>query len=163
MPSNVGGTKVDVFRQSVTLTNAQFKALPTTPFLIVPAGGAGTVIRWVGAWLTFNNAAGVYDNPSENAYLQLVHLTPSFPTEASGLIFMSPVMVSASVWTAPVPPFAGFNETEGYLQVQPTGSAADIRNVGLGIADIYNGNPDYTGGNAANSMDVTVLYTIIDV
>lgn len=155
-----GGVEVAVLSHSVTLTNAQFKALPTTPIEIIPAPGAGKVIRWLGAWLYLDASAGGYSFDI-GSFIQLVYLTSPFVTEASGLITPAAANVAA-VYSAPVPAFGTFNSGEGYLQTALQGSN-DIQNTGLGIADIYNGVNDYTLGNPANFMLVTVLYTVVDV
>lgn len=154
-------TEVVVLSQTVTLTDAQIKALPTTPVEIIPALGQGKRILWLGGDVVLDTSAGAYDPPDAGAFWQLCYLTSPFQQEASGLISVG-AMADPGVFEAPVPPLGSYNAAEGYLAGGLTGADA-IDNVGLGIADMYNGVPNYTGGNAANTLKVTVLYTIIDV
>ena len=152
---------VVVLRKTVTLTDAQIKALPTTPFEIIAAQGAGKIIRWLGAWIVLNNSAGGYVAIGL-PILQLCYLVSPSVIEASGFVDVLGTLPVAGIHSAPIPPLSSFNDAESYLSWGPTDTGDLIVNAGLGIGDIYNGLADYTGGNAANTLKVTVLYTIVD-
>lgn len=153
------GNVQTVYAESVTLTDAQIKALPTTPVEIVPAQGAGTLIAPLWGRVRLNTAAGGYTIVG-NPLWQLVHMASPFPIEASG--FVNALSANtAGILSAPIPDLSSFNAEEEYLSWGLSGDEDARENVGLGIADVYNGLSDYTGGNAANTMKVTVLYTVI--
>ena len=162
MPSSITGGSVVVSTQSVTLNNAEFKALPSTPIEIIPAPGTGKIIRWLGAWMVLNNEAGIYNPIDSGAILQLVYMTAPFPIEASSFVPIAAAAAVQGVHSAPIPPLAGFNQSEGYLTWAPTDTGTLIQNAALGIADIYNGVDDYTGGDDANTLQVNAIYTIVD-
>ena len=155
-------SEVTVLLQTVVLSDAQIRALPTTPFTIVPAPGVGKKVVPITADITLDNQAGAYDATSSGErFWQLVYVTAPNPTETSGLFSVNALTV-AGVWAGSIPALGTFNANEGYLQAALTG-AENIENTALAIGDVYNGVDDYTGGNAANSLKVSVLYAIIDI
>ena len=152
-------TEQTVFSVTVPLTNAQIKALPTTPVVLVSAPGPGKKIVPITIDVSLDNQAGAYDGSSSGErFWQLVYMTSPNPSEASGLFGLNALAV-AGTWAGSIPPLATFNGTEGYLMGTLTG-AESIENTALAIADIYNGVDDYTGGNDANTGSVTLLYTV---
>lgn len=162
-PAGGGGHRQTVLQQKVvTLNDAEFRALPSTPFEIVPAQGPGTIIRWLGAWIVLDNSAGAYNGPSKSgAYLQVVHLASPFPIETSGFIWLDAPMQQAGIWSGTFPPFGGYNSSDGYLYHQPSNIGTAIQNVGLAIADVYNGQANYVGGDPSNTLQVSMLYAIV--
>lgn len=152
---------ISVFSRTTELTNDQIKALPTTAVELVPAPGAGNMIKIYGAVAVLDTTAGGY-------------------TEADA----SWAIVTADAYeylSCPVPVGDTFNGTGvfGYHFPAPnillgTGNFLDspiglrqnnaaLDNKAVAIADDWNGVSNYTGGNAANTLKVTVLYSIIDV
>ena len=163
--------EVTVLSQAVVLTDEQIKELPTTPVEIVPAPGAGKIIlplygvarlQWVSD----------YDNIHEAAQLRFVVGTAGdalFPfrqdnaSDVSGLlagggpdgsIGWSPTRFSGKVPVAPGP-VLGSGTAQFY--------DSDLVNFPLVFQADNGASGNFTGGNADNSLKVTVLYTIIDV
>ena len=63
---------VAVKKASVTLTDAQIKALPTTPINILPAPGAGMLHMLHGALFVADFSAGAYTNIASSPFLAVV-------------------------------------------------------------------------------------------
>jgi len=140
------------------LTNAQIIALPTTGVDIVPAAGAGKLIQWLTCGYVLDTQAGGYggDVPGTSWSLQLGG------NLVSGLVLPSLV---PGLFYGRVPPeayeaaaFPDIIIAYGSLEF------SEMVNQPLQIQDFYSpGGGNYTLGNAANTLKITTLYTIIDV
>lgn len=150
-----------VYRGVADLTDAQIKTLPTSPVTIVPAPGEGQMVLPIGGFVWLDNQEGVYVLDGDPIW-QLVYVSSPFPKEASGFIDPTGAFLAPGLYSAPIPSLSSYNAVEGYLSWGLTGDANERVNTALAIADVYNGVPNYTGGNVANSLRVTVVYTVID-
>lgn len=61
------------------------------------------------------------------------------------------------------PVHADYDDTNSVVVTGLNRSVAEIENKALQIADVFNGVADYGGGNAANTLKVTVWYAVVDV
>lgn len=152
---------VTVLSATATLTNDEILHLPTTRILVVDAPGSGKMLVPIYGQVVLHDNAGAYTFPLGAVWQLLYGATGN--AEITGLIDLPPTSEGAGE-TCAFPPFAavGSGLTDGYL-VTSLKPIEARENQGLYIGDNLNGVSDYTGGNAANSMDVTVLYAIIDV
>lgn len=168
MPSAVSGpaTEVVVFSQSVELTDAQIKALPTTSVAIVPSPGPGKALVFMRGFVELT-LAEVYTNVNAVAVMTVG------PDGQGGSNFI-PVGdgnfldLGAGTWVGFLTPKAA----PGYPIAEQIGESvgSSITNwedkaIWIGALNPYPTNADgnFTGGDAANILKVTVLYTIIDV
>lgn len=161
-----------ILRATASLTNAQILALPTTPVTIIAAPSAGTYITFLGGSLVIDTTGAAYTNidatyaacavyylgdftqwiaagPVDDATYSLTRFTQGFGTGAHLLWNLAVYQDTPSdgnagiYWTLPgLIPEATFNGTA------------------VAIAMDNNGSGNLTGGNAANSMTVTLYYVV---
>lgn len=151
----------------VTLTDAQIKALPTTPFDLLPAPGAGKIIQFLGAVLNWDFAAGQYTNRNADCVL-LAALNGWAGTAASNFSNLEEFNVGGRVSLMQFLSAFNFNQSSGpwtnyahWTDNTSNPSSAYI-NTPLQLMVDNAGSGNFTGGNAANSLKVTVTYQIID-
>ena len=143
----VNGASVQtVYSQTATLTDDQIKALPTTQVEIVAAPGAGKIIIPLfggSAVLTGAN----YTNKSSDALLSVSMAGFVFYSyEIASLVdFGEDAFLPFIVATANLP------ETTALMANEPL------------MITVDNTLGNFTGGDPANTLKVTVLYTVIDV
>lgn len=170
-PIEGGATEQTVLSRTVTLTNTQIKALPTTAVVIVPAtevlnytGVPTSLAVPVHAYAVLDNSAAGYTNVQDPADLRLVIGSDNSATWADahdGTLGYAKANVFTSLPTPDVyiygfAPFVGVSLSNQALQDAIYDNAIAIAaNNGVG------GN--FTGGNAANTMKVVVLYTSVDL
>lgn len=143
---------VPVLSVTVELTDAQIKALPTTPVSVLAAPDADQVIVLVGGMMRLNRSGGDYGNNAASS-LQLFQSASLF--EASCKV----------VWSS-------LRFANRFAQILPALTELDSNTVpevvalqlgeGLVVAS-DNSLGNYDGGNAANYLRITVLYMLLDV
>lgn len=135
---------IGVYRKTIELNDAQIKALPTTGIQIVAAPGVGKFIKIIGGVLRIVTTAP-YDNITAD---ETISIRPG-----GGHVFtvQNNVLTEADA-------ISDFLSTE----TSTTNFTSSIENEPLRIfAENTDGN--YTGGNAANTLTVTVIYAVCDV
>jgi hypothetical protein len=149
---------VAVLSRTVTLTNAQIKALPTTWPELVPALGAGKAISFISAIAWLDAMAGAYTNVDASATLQvcIASVGSTVPDSVPDLLgddsdvyamdFVPTLFVSGGLVTS-----------NSYY------SRSTVDNVPVQLVGSNASNGDFTGGNPANTLKVTVLYSVIDL
>lgn len=142
---DVGGGGSSYLVASVTLTDAQIKALPTTPVQIMAAPGANKVINVINIFNYLDATAGAYGN--------ITNAEPSTYYDGTGGNIS----------------FGGDLDMENPVKsfvIQPLPGILDITEDAINKGVMYyleNGASNYTGGNAANTLKVTVYYTVVDL
>ena len=143
---------------TVTLTDAQIKALPTTPIQILASPGAGKI-----AWLLFSiasstlvasytnvHAAGVM-NFSVGADIAYI------PNDAGeSLTRLSDLLASSKTQIAF--PYLEISPNWGPIQTLPDQSSADEA---IFVEIDNGGSGNLTGGNAANTLKTMVFYVVV--
>lgn len=178
LPIGNGGTGLTtgpaIFVASLQLTDAQIKALPTTPVNIVAAPGANLRYKLHGYTLRSNTSAGAYTNL--NATYVDVHIqlstyyagygpvddstvTPAL-TNVTSILGAAGQVSYDGIISMSSTPVAG---SRGYVQSDGIPGTAVIVNQPIAIAIENNGSGNLTGGNAANSLKVFVYYSIEDM
>jgi hypothetical protein len=157
-----------IFFASKTLTDAQIKALPTTPIVLVPPT---EVINYTGlptklqlplfGFSIVTNLTGAYTNvdAAVNWFINLGS-DNSF-TFSTGLQGNGVAGFGGVAWYAP-------SQLTGSAANDPTRASANnldssLLDNAIVLAVNNQGDGNFTGGDPANALHVTVFYTIIDV
>jgi len=157
--AEVTGTGVCMYKEVTTLTDAQIKALPTTAITIVPLT-AGKVIVPLAVLLQVNHTAAAYTNISAGIGNYINARIGSWP---------SPRALNDELLT-PAGKRTVFIPIPLHLDATPPTSVS-LKGITLpesGLAgtnltlNCVNALGNFTGGNAANSMTVTVYYQLLD-
>jgi len=134
---------------TVTLTDAQIKALPSGNVEIIAAPGTGKYL-YVNQVAFALNIVGAYTNVTINIPPQLWYKTSEVGIVDSTLddfAFTTPDKYGTLLNTYP----------QGYF------ASADIENRAIELNISNTGAGNFTGGNAANTLKVTVYYVVVDL
>jgi len=158
-----------VFTKTVELSDSDIKALPTAPFEILPAPGDGLAINVLQVFTDPNFTAAGYTNISGNN----TYLTPVYgdDIEIFGYLgnanggnqqltnnFLNQINLRTRTIFQVLPNTNGF---AGGGIAQNTRNGLNNQPVKLMFYNDSNGN--LTGGNASNTLKVTVIYTITEI
>lgn len=151
---------------AVSLTNAQVKALPTTPFILVASPGVNKRVVLLHADVVASFAAAAYTNINAAAYANITqggNLASSYLANDAGptpaLTHFSDVFGAAAIQLVTFLPWQ--DTSEAASQWGLLASVANVTSAQNLVLEINNsGSGDLTGGNAANTMTVTVTYYI---
>jgi hypothetical protein len=157
-----GTAQIDHLVQSATVTlgHADILALPTIPFEVVPAPvGDNQVILPLYVLMVIAIKTAGYTNVAANADLAfqngLNNLT--IVSQASGVQTVSDLLgQDGRTWFLAVPPRGSDTtvpETEGLL--------SGAYNTALTLESFNGANGDFTGGDAADAIIVSVLYAVL--
>lgn len=158
-----------IYQATVTLTNAQIKALPTTGIVLVAAPGSGKVIQPLLVTLFAKTTDGAYTGIDANASLSVVAgaLFPMTYVPNDVLITtgsatrLSDLLGGANNRRTHLFPFSDTEGVDLWGQVASVVASADGVNAAL---HIYIDNAlDLGGGHANNTLTAIVDYKIVDV
>ena len=171
-PIEGGATEQTVLSRTVTLTDAQIKALPSGPVILVAAtetlGYSGTPSQLViplACLVVLDNSAGAYTNVNIPARLVLTigsDWSSDYATATNSYDdqdMATPLTVAGDAWLAGFVAFEAKNR--GTILGGDLSGAIEDNAVGIALTNGALGA--LTGGNAANTMKVTVLYTVVDL
>lgn len=153
----IDGTVKGIQSATVTLNDSQIKALNSSYAVIVPEQGVGKVINFIGGYINLR-AVVSYDNISSDAVMILQY--GNFENDCSCLVpfngasFFSNITPLTKETTNPNYPTSNLN-----LRI----TSGNIENEALKLVLDNFPNGPITGGNAANSLEITVFYTISNI
>jgi hypothetical protein len=150
---------------TVTLTDAQVKALPTTPVEIVPAPGSGRAILYVSGIILNDTSANEYTNIDAAAFIRCAIDNASASVVVNGNALQL-LLDDDDPHYAFLPAADGVDAVSadvGVVASDAYGFTDDIDNIPLSLLAGNGAAGDWTGGDAANWMRVTVFYAVVDV
>ena len=153
-----GATEVTVYQLKTTLTDAQIKALPTTPVEVVPAPGAGKMLllNQVSIVYPASSVMNSYDNIDAGATYVSVIYGSDYQEEGSGYVNDIGRLFEQPGNIFKVKPF----NIDGVDWVT---IASPVENQGFFLYADNNASNNLTGGDPANTLEVTVFYSIVDL
>jgi hypothetical protein len=144
------------------LDNDEIKALPITAIEIIAAPGPHKIIFPIAAFLYLDWTAD-YSNINAASFLHLLNagltsiLSSGIETtinSVTGLFALGETaFLSAAIQQGVVPPNIGAN----------IGALADIINGNLQLKMNNRGDGPMTGGDAGNTLTVTIIHTLLDI
>lgn len=165
-------TGVQIAAIVATLTDAQIKALPTTPITLIAAPGSGKAIVPIHAVLYTKTSAGAYTNINAAGVLQVrfdsTHQGLSYVPNDVAITNGSATLLTDLLGTttntrAVLLPEVSTENVDDWGPVPIVNASAGFTNAAL-VIDIDNsGSGVLTGGNAANSLTVFILYSVVTV
>jgi hypothetical protein len=166
-----------VYGFATTLTDAQIKALPTTPVTLVSAPASGSRIKVMGGSASLNTTAGAYTNIN-TVYCAVQIDNPSGDWMAGPLAVndssMTTPLTNVTSWFGgaahlvidiPCPAMKPIDAgaVSGHSEwIQPFGASVSshVDATAVRISVDNGGSGVWTGGNSANSLIVTLYYAV---
>jgi hypothetical protein len=158
-----GVSHAPIQRATVILDDAQIKALPTTPFELL-AAQVGVQYHVISALVHLDSTAGTYTNVSTADGAQVVlqynngsgdYVGSAMYQEAPGTAFSTFFSgAHKQSWRPVIGGYTDWSATNGLL----TYSEGEHLNTNVAIAVTNGGSGNFTGGNAANTLKVTLFY-----
>lgn len=151
---------------TVTLTDAEIKTLPTTPVEIVPAQGTDTMISFLKGIVVIDNTAGAYTNVHTESATRGTGLfnlgEPPIAFQESARVDAAWALVDGSEIVVAEAPMESHPLPSGDLSGN-SDYTSSVENQPLVFKWQNGALGDFTGGNAANTLTVTLVYHVLTI
>jgi hypothetical protein len=152
-PTN-GATVQTVYSLKTVLTDAQIKALPTTLVELVPAQGVGKIVSFLQAVFSSNSII-----PYTNLDADFAGII-SWEGSAEAATYVDQGFFGNESRVAVINPQGNIT---GSFIYGASGNLFLFENMALTLGIYNNTLGNLTGGDSANTISVTILYTIVDL
>ena len=156
VPGAGGGGGGFLRQATVSLTDAQIKALPTTPVEIIAAPGAGYAVmllpHWLGSVLQLDTTPGAYTNVSATAAVRFNGQVGFI--EWLGLDDLLTYGADAVMYPSVINFGAGGGTVQETALAENSAITVDANNDGQG---------NFTGGHASNELTLSLVYLVLDL
>lgn len=144
---------------TVTLTDAQIKALPSG-VNIVAAQGAGKMIWPLAVVCNLHMVAPYTGITDASIAVKVGNNTSDVLFESQGFL----EAIGDYAFSIPIGPLIAATGTfAGILTGKIGWNLASVNNTPLKLIDDYTGLSNYGGGDSANTLKVTVCYMVVDL
>ncbi len=153
-------------KATVTLTNDQIKALPTTAVEIVPAPGAGKWLQFVRAIWQLDPRGGAYTNLDATLRIDFLAgsgnqiATPYKEADNGALADDSGIH---GIGFGPITNVAGSAAGPGAVWMFELSGGSSAVNIPIMLKAANGTLGNLTGGHASNTLTVTAYYVIVDL
>lgn len=149
-----------VRKVTVQLTDAQIKALPTTPIQMLPAPGVGKMYAVVIGVAALDVTAGTYSNIGVTSSLYIAAGAGSALSAAYDENWDGALQDSSAIHIIHFAPMMGAQAPAHSLW---NADKPNYENLPLTIKSNNGASGNFTGGHAANTLRLTVYYVIVDL
>ena len=163
---SIVGQPALLLQHKVTVTNAEMLTLPTVAKQILAAPGSGFAINFIQATLRAKFAAGAYTGASTTISWLVLRgpngissYIPNSSTASTPLTYLT-TFLGATNKVVPLIPLQDTSDTAEQWGIISPAIASDTRENQAVDLIIDNGAVNLGGGNSANSLTVTIYYTI---
>jgi hypothetical protein len=162
---SAGGGAAVVQLATATLTDAQIKALHTTPVQVLAAPGAGKYIAVIAALVACDTTAASYTNVNSVQGELLLETVTSTRIGVLKVDEYADLFTWGGQLAYQLGPLTSLEWVTGppARMTQPPFSLDDNADTALQLNVNNSSNGNFTGGNAANSLTLTLLYMVLDV
>jgi len=161
--ANSGGGGGSVLSATVELTDAQIKTLPTTPVELVAAQGSGKAIIPISCIAISDFSGGAYTNITGASWQLAVDGDNPIGSPFDAFAALGDVGNIYVCQIACNDFYTGAGDFAGSSITYPVTVKSSYDNKELNLVDAFGGVTNYTGGNAANTLKVTVYYVVVDL
>jgi hypothetical protein len=159
-------TEVTVYQLKTIITDAQIKAMPTTSVELIPAPGEGKMIVMYPPFLKSSLSAGAYGGTNVSGdYFAICYsghgIIAALPNSTPWPFFNTFFAGGDKAVLLPLTDAQYDADWTGMLPIS-IGSFANYNNRSI-IATMSVAGGDLTGGDPANTIDITLFYSIVDL
>ncbi len=143
--------------KTVRLTDAQIKALPSTPIALVASAGAGTILFPIGVEY-HARFQSPYTNVDLGATLQV-----RFAADSTSQLHPAHFVAQAGQWAQGAVGYVTRAHLDGQLEASIAFALLAFADTGLTVAMANAALGNMTGGHSSNTLAVDVRYIVLDL